>query len=131
VKEWTVATVGSVVAALQGLDSSLPLGALRVERHGEVTDFDVGDVVEVHVEQHRTTGEPLAAWVVTGLLTGRDASELGSAVPSTWTLTRAGCGCVIPVRVRPGQRVVTLSVRCPHYEPGPVGRRLAALTAGG
>ena len=46
-----VATVGSVIAALQGLHPSLPVGALRVERHQEVTDFELGDVVEVHVER--------------------------------------------------------------------------------
>ena len=51
-----VATVGSVIGALKGLDPSLPVGALRVERHREVTDFELGDVVEVHVEHDRILG---------------------------------------------------------------------------
>jgi len=29
-EEWMVATVGSLIAALQGLDPKLPVGALRV-----------------------------------------------------------------------------------------------------
>ena len=36
-----MATVGSVLRALAGLDSSLAVGALRVDRHGEVTAFGI------------------------------------------------------------------------------------------
>ena len=68
-----VATVGSLIAALQGLDPALPVGALRVERRREMTDFALGDVVEVHVESDRSTGAPRAAWVVVGLPTVGDA----------------------------------------------------------
>jgi hypothetical protein len=122
-----VATVGSVIAVLQGLDPELPVGALRVERHSEITAFDLGDVVEVHVEHRRDSGRPVAAWVVVGLPTADTPEVLYGAVPSTWTVTRAGCGCVMPVRVLPGRRVTTLAARCPHYEPGRIGLGLAAL----
>ena len=42
-QEWMVATVGSLIAALKGLDPALPVGALRVERRREMTDFALGD----------------------------------------------------------------------------------------
>lgn len=121
-----MATVGSVIAALQGLDPWLPIGALRVERQREVTDFEVGDVVEVHVEHDRGSGEPLAAWVVVGLSSAAAGDVLRRAVPRAWTVVREGCGCVIPVDVVPGRRVVTLAVSCPHHQPGRVGQALAA-----
>lgn len=124
-----VATVGSLIAALQGLDPSLPVGALRVERHREVTDFGLGDVVEIHIEQDRSSGDPLAAWVVVGLPTADTDDVLRDEVPSAWTVVREGCGCVIPVEVVPGRRVVTLAVICPHYEPGRVGQALAETAA--
>ena len=118
-----VATVGSLIAALQGLDPSLPVGALRVERHSEVTDFALGDVVETHVESDPVTGAPLAAWVVVGRTTAETPVGLFDAVPSTWTVTRS-CGCVLPIPVAPGRRVTTLAVPCGHYVPGRVGQAL-------
>ena len=118
-----VATVGSLIAALQGLDPSLPVGALRVERHSEVTDFALGDVVEMHVESDRVTGAPQAAWVVVGRPTVETPVELFDAVPPTWTVTRS-CGCVLPIPVAPGRRVTTLAVPCEHYVPGRIGRAL-------
>ena len=118
-----VATVGSLIAALQGLDPSLPVGALRVERHCEVTDFALGDVVETHVESDPVTGAPRAAWVVVGRPTVETPVELFDAVPSTWTVTRS-CGCVLPIPVAPGRRVTTLAVPCGHYVPGRIGQAL-------
>ena len=72
-----MATVGSVIAALQGLDPALPVGALRVERHSEVTAFDLGDVVEVHVEHAARLGSPAG-----GVGGGRvaDGGHAGGAV---------------------------------------------------
>ena len=124
-----VVTVGSVIAALQGLDPSLPVGAFRVARHREVTDFELGDVVEVHVEHARSSGDPLAAWVVVGLPTASTDKALREAVPSAWTVVRDGCGCVIPVDVVPGRRVVTLGASCPHHVAGRVGEALSAAAA--
>lgn len=118
-----VATVGSLIAALQGLDPSLPVGALRVERHSEVTDFAWGDVAEMHVESDSVTGAPQAAWIVVGRPTFETPVELFDAVPQTWTITR-GCGCVLPIPVAPGRRVTTLAVACEHYVPGPIGQAL-------
>lgn len=126
-EETVVATVGSVIEALRGLDPELPVGALRVERHSEITEFDFADVVEVHVEHRQRSGRPRAAWVVVGLPTADTPEVLYEAVPSMWTVTRAGCGCVMPVQVVPGRRVTTLAARCPHYEPGRIGRGLAAV----
>ena len=76
-----VATVGSLIAALKGLDPALPVGALRVERRREMTDFALGDVAEVHVESDRSTGAPRAAWVVVGLPTVETPVELFDHVP--------------------------------------------------
>lgn len=118
-----VATVGSLVAALQGLDPMLPVGAFRVERHAEMTDFALGDVVEMHVEFDLVTGAPQAAWVVVGRPTLATPVELFDAVPPTWTVTRS-CGCVLPVPVAPGRRVTTLAVPCEHYVPGRIGQAL-------
>ena len=120
-----VATVGLLVATLQGLDPSLPVGALRVERHSEVTDFALGDVVEMHVESDRVTGAPRAAWVVVGRPTVETPMELFVAVPTRWTVTRS-CGCVLPIPVAPGRRVTTLAVPCDHYVPGRIGQALGA-----
>jgi hypothetical protein len=78
-EEWMVATVGSLMAALKGLDPALPVGALRVERRREMTDFALGEVVEMHVESDRTTGAPRAAWVVVGLPTV-DGGDAGGVV---------------------------------------------------
>jgi hypothetical protein len=122
-EEWMVATVGSLIAALKGLDPGLPVGALRVERRGEMTDFALGEVTEVHVESDRTTGAPRAAWVVVGLPTVETPVELFDHVPAEWTVTRK-CGCVLPIPVVPRRRVTTLAVPCPHYEPSRVGRAL-------
>jgi hypothetical protein len=122
-QEWMVATVGSLIATLQGLDPALPVGALRVERHREMTDFALGGVAEVHVESDRTTGAPRAAWVVVGLPTVETPVELFDHVPGEWTVTR-DCGCVVPIPVVPRRRVTTLAVPCPHYEPSRVGRAL-------
>ena len=119
-----VATVGSLIAALKGLDPALPVGALRVERRREMTDFALGDVVEMHVESDRTTGAPRAAWVVVGLPTVETPVELFDHVPVEWTVER-DCGCVLPIPVVPRRRVTTLAVPCPHYEPSCVGRALA------
>ena len=123
-----MATVGSVMAVLQGLDPELPVGALRVERNGEIIAFAVDDVVEMDVVQHRSSGRPLAAWVVTGLKTAATPEVLYEAVPSTWTIARE-CGCIVPVPVRPGRRVTTLAVPCPHYEPSSIALRHAELHA--
>src|SRR5580765_5761598 len=102
-EEWMVATVGSLMATLKGLDPALPVGALRVERRGEMTDFALGEVAEVHVESDRLTGLPRAAWVVVGLPTVETPVELFDHVPVEWTVTR-GCGCVLPVPVLPRRR---------------------------
>ena len=118
-----VATVGSLIAALKGLDPAMPVGALRVERRREMTDFALGDVAEVHVESDRSTGVPRAAWVVVGLPTVETSVELFDHVPVEWTVTRE-CGCVLPIPVVPRRRVTTLAVPCPHYEPSRVGRAL-------
>ena len=83
-----VATVGSLIAALKGLDPALPVGALRVERRREMTDFALGDVAEMHVESDRSTGAPRAAWVVVGLPTVETPVELFDHVPVEWTVTR-------------------------------------------
>jgi hypothetical protein len=117
-----VATVGSLIAALQGLDPLLPVGALRVERHSEVTDFALGDVVEMHVESDGVTGVAQAAWVVVGRPTVDTPVVLLDAVPRKWTVTRS-CGCVLPIPVAPG-RVTTLAVPCQHYVPGRIGQAL-------
>src|SRR4026208_1914282 len=61
-QEWMVANVGALIATLQGLDPALPVGALRVERRREMTDFALGDVVEVHVASAGSPGAPHAAW---------------------------------------------------------------------
>ena len=123
-----MATVGSVMAVLQGLDPSLPIGALRVERSGEITSFEVDDVIEMDVVHHQSSGQPLAAWVVTGLKTVATPEVLFEAVPSTWTITRP-CGCIMPVPVRPGRRVTTLAVPCPHYKPSSIAVGHAELHA--
>jgi hypothetical protein len=122
-----VATVGSVLAVLRGLDPDLPLGALRVERHGEMTDFDLGDVVEVHVESDRVSGRPLSVWAVVGLQSTNMPAALFQAVPERWTVTRSGCGCVASVPVLPGRKVSTLAAPCPHYTPSRIARAFAAL----
>jgi hypothetical protein len=122
-----VATIGAVLAVLRRLDPDLPLGALRVERHGEMTDFDLGDVVEAHVESEHVSGVPLAAWVVVGLPSADTAEALFDAVPKRWTVTRAGCGCVASVPVLPGRRVSTLGAPCPHYTPSRIAQAFAAL----
>jgi hypothetical protein len=122
-----VATVGSVLAVLQGLDPDLPLGALRVERHGEMTDFDLGDVVEAHVASHRMSGCPVGAWVVVGLPSAETPEVLFGAVPTRWTVARSGCGCVASVPVLLGRRVSTLGAPCPHYAPSRIARAFAAL----
>jgi hypothetical protein len=69
--------------------------------------------------------------VVVGLPTAETPEVLFEAVPSTWTVARSGCGCVMAVRVMPGRKVTTLAARCPHYEPGRIGQGLAALERDG
>ena len=123
-----MATVGSVIAALQGLDSDLPVGALRVERHGEVTAFDLGEVAEVHVEHDPDSGRPRVAWVVVGLPTAEMPEALFEAVPVRWPVLRR-CGCMLAVRVAPGRRVTTMATPCPHYEPSRIALGLAARDA--
>ena len=120
-----MATVGSVIAALQGLDPDLPVGALRIERHGEITTFHLNDVVEVHVTHQTVSGEPLAAWVVTGLPTADTPEVLRQALPAAWTVTRDRCGCVLPLRVRLERQISTLAARCPHREPSEQALRIA------
>ena len=120
-----MATVGSVIAALQGLDPDLPVGALRVERHGEVTAFDVGEVVEVHVEHDGVSGRPRAASTVVGLPTGEMPEALLEAVPARWPVMRR-CGCMFALRVAPGRKVTTMAIRCLHYEPSRIALGLAA-----
>src|SRR3954453_20055022 len=93
---WMVATVGSLIAALKGLDPALPVGALRVERRREMTDFGLGDVAEVHVESDRTSGAPRAAWVVVGLPTVETPVELFDHVPGEMRDERAGGG-LLPI----------------------------------
>lgn len=122
-----MATAGTLIAALQSLDPAVPVGALRVERRGEMTAFDLGDVVEVHVESDPVSGRPRAAWVVVGSPTSSRSEVLLEAVPSTWAVSRADCGCVMPVPVRPGRTVATLAVPCAHYQPSRIVRRWAEL----
>jgi hypothetical protein len=113
-----MATVVSLIAALQSLDGELPVGALRVERvGGEITSFHVNEVVEVHVAHHAESGAPVAAWVVTGLPSSEMPEVVRRSVPSAWTITRDPCGCVLPLEVLLERRISTLAVRCPHYEP--------------
>jgi hypothetical protein len=111
-----VATVGSVIAALQWLGPELAVGVLRVERHGEVTAFDVGELVEIHVEHDGHSGRPRAVWVVVGLPTADMSGALSEAIPARWPVVRR-CGCMFAVPVRPGRKVATLATGCPHYEP--------------
>ena len=72
------------------------------------------------------SGRPLAAWVVVGLPTADTPEVLFEAVPSTWTVTRAGAAVSCRCRCCPGRRVTTLAARCPHYEPGADRLGLAA-----
>ena len=85
----------------------MPVGALRVERRREMTDFALGGVDEVHVESDRSTGVPRAAWVVVGLPTVETPVELFDHVPVEWTVARrvrCVCRSVVPRR-----RVTTLA----------------------
>jgi hypothetical protein len=125
-----MATVGSLISALQALDPDLPVGALRVERHGEMHSFHLNDVVEVHTTHDPTSGDPVVAWVVTALPTRDTTPEvLRRSVPAAWTVLRHRCGCVLSLPVLLERRISTLAVGCPHYEPGEHVRRTAELAA--
>ena len=124
-------TVGSLIAALRSLDRERPVGGLRVERAGgEITSFHVDDVVEAHVTHESPSGAPVAVWVVTGAPSSEGPDLLRRSVPSAWTVTRDGFGCVLPLEVVLERRISTLAVRCPHYEPSQVVTKLAGQHPG-
>jgi hypothetical protein len=119
-----MATVASLISALEALDPDLPVGALRVERHGEMHTFHLNDVVEVHTTHDQASGDPVVVWVVTALPTRDTTPELlRRSVPAAWTVTRHRCGCVLSLPVLLERRISTLAVGCPHYKPGEHLRR--------
>jgi hypothetical protein len=125
-----MATVASLISVLEALDPDLPVGALRVERYGEMHSFHLEDVVEVHTTHEPVSGVPVAAWVVTALPMKDTTPEvLRRSVPAAWTVVRHRCGCVLSLPVLLERRISTLAVGCPHYEPGDHVRRVAERSA--
>ena len=61
-----MATVAWVLHALAGLNPTTEVRLLRVERNGEVSEFELAEIDDVHVEHDARSGVPLAVWLVTG-----------------------------------------------------------------
>ena len=118
-----MATVAWVLHTLAGLNPTTEVRLLRVERNGEVSEFELAEIDDVHVEHDARSGVPLAAWLVTG---EGPTGETEVGAPASWLVRRGGCGCLISVPVRRRSRVSTMAVRCPHYEPS----RVAIAAAG-
>ena len=54
-----MATVAWVLRALAGLDPTTEVRLLRVERNGEVSEFELAEIDDVHVEHDARSGVPL------------------------------------------------------------------------